>query len=383
MTNYFSSLDYYKMVFRTPTPDSAIACVAIHPTLPILATGGNDGEIKLWNIRNPSSPICFVKFAGFRFHYLFSIRIYCLNFHPTKPLLVSGCHHKSLAVWKFDIDLCSVIRIAVIKNSHSHNISSAIFHPIRPVLFSASHDRHFIAWDISCLQEKNSFLREKWWQDDWERYQKANYNRDYDPKYNSEWKEDYIEKIWIDDEVDVQMILCIEAHSNKISDFDLHHNGSIIASCSEDGKTNIWNINLDVGSMTIMNTLIEPEGQKLLYSCKFHRSIPLLATCSLSRTVVYHFNHENFSTQILCTIGGSSCFSFHSEMQLLLTCDGSIWQIESDKPSMSQVGKLIELTHDQSNYQVAFHPGKENIIVTTTHELNYCSGVKELMIFNH
>ena len=46
MTKHFSYTDY-KTVFRTPTPDSAIASVAIHPTLPVLATGGNDGEIKL------------------------------------------------------------------------------------------------------------------------------------------------------------------------------------------------------------------------------------------------------------------------------------------------------------------------------------------------
>ena len=49
----------------------------------------------------------------------------------------------------------------------------------------------------------------------------------------------------------------IEAHSDRISDFDLHYNGSVIVSCSEDGITKIWNVNLDMVSMILVNTLIE------------------------------------------------------------------------------------------------------------------------------
>ena len=62
---------------------ASILCVAFHPSAPILATGGYDNIIILWDTDSYQQVATLLGHAT---------GVICLAFHPTAPLLVSGCY---------------------------------------------------------------------------------------------------------------------------------------------------------------------------------------------------------------------------------------------------------------------------------------------------
>ncbi|KAI9229634.1 MAG: coatomer protein alpha subunit [Piptocephalis tieghemiana] len=79
-------------------------------------------------------------------------------FHPTQPLIVSGGDDRQVRIWRI-----SGTRAweAETLRGHFNNVSSVLFHPRLPdVLLSASEDRTLRVWDLGRKQTIKSFRRE-------------------------------------------------------------------------------------------------------------------------------------------------------------------------------------------------------------------------------
>lgn len=75
-----------------------------------------------------------------------------VSFHPTMPLLVSGADDRQVKLWRYndgkawEVDSC---------RGHYNNVSCAIFHPKAELILSNSEDKSIRVWDMqkrTCLQ---------------------------------------------------------------------------------------------------------------------------------------------------------------------------------------------------------------------------------------
>ena len=78
-------------------------------------------------------------------------------FHPTLPLIVSGADDRQIKLWRmndtkaWEVDTC---------RGHYNNVSCAIFHPKQELIISNSEDKSIRVWDMSKRTCLNTFRRE-------------------------------------------------------------------------------------------------------------------------------------------------------------------------------------------------------------------------------
>ncbi|KAG1700924.1 Coatomer subunit alpha [Nymphon striatum] len=78
-------------------------------------------------------------------------------FHPTLPLLVSGADDRQIKLWRmndskaWEVDTC---------RGHYNNVSCAIFHPRQELIISNSEDKSIRVWDMSKRTCLHTFRRE-------------------------------------------------------------------------------------------------------------------------------------------------------------------------------------------------------------------------------
>jgi len=79
------------------------------------------------------------------------------NFHPTMPLIVSGADDRQIKLWRmndnkaWEVDTC---------RGHYNNVSCAIFHPRQELILSNSEDKSIRVWDMSKRTCLHTFRRE-------------------------------------------------------------------------------------------------------------------------------------------------------------------------------------------------------------------------------
>jgi coatomer protein complex subunit alpha (xenin) len=79
------------------------------------------------------------------------------SFHPTLPLIVSGADDRQIKLWRmnetkaWEVDTC---------RGHYNNVSSVIFHPKQELIISNSEDKSIRVWDMSKRTCLNTFRRE-------------------------------------------------------------------------------------------------------------------------------------------------------------------------------------------------------------------------------
>lgn len=80
-----------------------------------------------------------------------------VDFHPTLPLLVSGGDDRQVKLWRmseqraWEVDTC---------RGHYNNVSCVVFHPRQELLISNSEDRSIRVWDMSKRTLLQTFRRE-------------------------------------------------------------------------------------------------------------------------------------------------------------------------------------------------------------------------------
>jgi coatomer protein complex subunit alpha (xenin) len=79
------------------------------------------------------------------------------NFHPTMPLIISGADDRQIKLWRmndnkaWEVDTC---------RGHYNNVSCAIFHPRQELILSNSEDKSIRVWDMTKRTCLHTFRRE-------------------------------------------------------------------------------------------------------------------------------------------------------------------------------------------------------------------------------
>lgn len=79
------------------------------------------------------------------------------SFHPTLPLIVSGADDRQIKLWRmneykaWEVDTC---------RGHYNNVSSVMFHPRQELIISNSEDKSIRVWDMTKRQCLHTFRRE-------------------------------------------------------------------------------------------------------------------------------------------------------------------------------------------------------------------------------
>ena len=115
-----------------------IECIAFSPSGKIIATGGYDGVIKLWDVRSGK------EINTLKGH---SSDVTSVSFSPDGKTIASGSEDKTIKLW--DIKSGEIIKTFV---GHEHTIEKLIFDPNNKKIISAS-ERNVKVWDIQYGQE--------------------------------------------------------------------------------------------------------------------------------------------------------------------------------------------------------------------------------------
>ena len=117
-------------------------CVAFHPTAPILATGQDDGTVKLWRLSpDNSAGACVNTLRGH------TETVTSVAFHPTGTLLATGSDDNAVKLWRLSADNSSATCVATL-TEHNRPVDSVAFDPTGTLLASGSSDRTVKLWRL-------------------------------------------------------------------------------------------------------------------------------------------------------------------------------------------------------------------------------------------
>ncbi len=114
--------------------------VDFHPQLPLFVSGGDDGVVKVWDLKQKR---CQFSLKG-HIDYIRST-----FFHHELPWILSACDDQTMRIWNYQSRAC-----VNIITGHGHYVMCAQFHPEKNLIVSASLDNTVRLWDFSVLRKK-------------------------------------------------------------------------------------------------------------------------------------------------------------------------------------------------------------------------------------
>jgi len=136
---------------------SIVNSVAFHPTLPLLATGSNDTNVKLWHLDKPDGSMwratCVTTLDRSKGGH--NNGVCSVAFHPTLPLLATGSYDSTVKLWHMVYTPNGSISVATCvatldssNGGHSGSVNSVAFHPTLPFLATGSDDKTAKLWRL-------------------------------------------------------------------------------------------------------------------------------------------------------------------------------------------------------------------------------------------
>lgn len=117
--------------------DRGVNWACFHPTLPLIVSGADDRQIKLWRMNDPKA----WEVDTCRGHYN---NVSCVIFHPRQDLLLSNSEDKSIRVWDMTKRTC----LHTERREHER-FWVLTAHPTLN-LFAAGHDSGMIIFKVIC-----------------------------------------------------------------------------------------------------------------------------------------------------------------------------------------------------------------------------------------
>jgi len=108
-----------------------------HPGKPVLLSGGKDGEVAVWDVRNDFKSL--LRIATHR------STIYHMAFSPDGALLATASRDKTVKLWSAK-DLDPVQRLDIKAGGHSHSVNALAWNG--KDLYTAGDDRRVIRWTV-------------------------------------------------------------------------------------------------------------------------------------------------------------------------------------------------------------------------------------------
>jgi WD40 repeat protein len=148
---------------------------------------------------------------------------YALAISPDEQLLVSGSTDKTIKVRSLQTGkiLCTL-------TGHSGSVSAIAFHPFKPMLISGSWDNRLKVWNLQDVSQQNYLASDR-------------------------------------------LISTLTGHSDKINAVGISPDGQILASGSQDGTINLWNIDtaelmdaIAAHSEGVTSLTFSPDGKTLV-----------------------------------------------------------------------------------------------------------------------
>ena len=152
-----------------------VMCASFHPTEDLLVSASLDQTVRVWDLSNiraknaPSNPpisqgsrrgsfsppngsspqIDLFAGSGLDTSVKFILEghdrgVNWVQFHPTKPLILSGSDDRTVKIWRYN-DV-RAWEIETLRN-HSNNVSAVLWHPRADFIISDSEDRTLRIWD--------------------------------------------------------------------------------------------------------------------------------------------------------------------------------------------------------------------------------------------
>jgi WD40 repeat protein len=234
----------------------SIFSVAFHPSGTLLATGGSDGEICLWQVANNYQPLLILKeHSGW---------IYSIIFSPDGTLMISGSGDRTVRLWNIETGQCLKIL-----RGHQDWIQAIALSSDGQTLASGSEDETIRLWNIQtgqCIRKIHGHTKG---------VHALTFSAD--SKVLISGGNDA--KICIWDVETGRQLKTLNAHTSEVSAVALSPDGQILASSSNDQTIRLW----DLSTGKCINIL---QGHtKGLRSVAFAPNGQILASSSDDNTV--------------------------------------------------------------------------------------------------
>ena len=238
---------YYKKLHSLKGHKSWVWSLAFSPDGKILASGGQDKTIRLWNT---SEGKCEDKLEEHK------DVVHSLAFSPDGRMLASGCRSGEILLW--NINTCKCLRKL---KGHNHWVYSVTFSPDGKLLASSAGDGTVKLWNPKtgrCLHTIQAHEKTAW-----------EVAFSHDGKYLASCRDDKLVRIWKTETF--RPVTRLKAHGNPVLSVAFNHNSKLLATTGQNDPILVW----DMAEDEVKHS--QPEAPAYAYSVRFYRKRNILA----------------------------------------------------------------------------------------------------------
>jgi WD40 repeat protein len=305
---------------------NGVISVAFHPTLPLLASGCVDNTVKIWDCTDPRNP---TQIANLKGH---TNIVWSIAFHSTLPLLASGSNDRTIKLWDCT-DPQNPIQIAEL-TEHTNKVTSVAFHPTLSLLASGSWDETVKLWDCTNPQNPTQIANLTKHTD---RYSTVNMSWVESVAFHptlpilASCSDNYVH-LWDYKNPRTPIQVNLVEHTNLIASVAFHPTLPLLASGSHDRNIKLWDCT-NLRNSTRIAHLTGDNIWSWVNSVAFHPTLPILASGTRDETVkLWDYTNPKNPTRIANLTGHTdsvTSVAFHLTLPLLASCSDDtikIWR---------------------------------------------------------